>query len=121
LVIEALMVHSAKMPGRFVIASCAILAACSGPDVFKVAAAAGGSMQCGGNTANAANCPDGFVCVNVEVPALVGDLGGVCLKRCGGNAAHPPTCPDGFRCEPLPDSNQPFGDVGGACEPPDAD
>jgi hypothetical protein len=37
--------------------------------------------------------------------------------HCGGNTAQPCTCAPGLACTPG-DSGLPFGDVGGACEPP---
>jgi hypothetical protein len=87
------------------------------------------AQHCGGNLANAPQCPDGFECVpdpNSTLP--FGDVGGICQalddvepQHCGGNLANAPQCPDGFECVPDPNSTLPFGDVGGICQAvPDA-
>ena len=85
--------------------------------------------HCGGNIANAPQCPDGFECVpDPDSHLPFGDVGGICQlasddstdddapQRCGGNIANAPQCPDGFECVPDPDSHLPFGDVGGICQ-----
>ena len=38
-------------------------------------------------------------------------------EHCGGNTANPAQCAAGFTCQPDPNSNLPFGDVGGTCQP----
>ncbi len=35
--------------------------------------------------------------------------------HCGGNTNNPPVCAPGYHCAPVPNSNAPFGDVGGVC------
>jgi hypothetical protein len=110
----------------------AALLACSGATSSDTGSLQQGleAEHCGGNIANAPQCPDGFECVpepNSTLP--FGDVGGICQaltddvepQHCGGNIANAPQCPDGFECVPDPARPFLFGDVGGLCQAvPDA-